>query len=86
MDRRNEGAGRSYRPKQLRCKVVQFIAVDERHSTLVLDDPRFGWHDHVGAGFSVQEVPGIAGGIFKEPNVFELASRLRVLLDSVNAS
>ncbi len=85
MERRNERAGRSYQPKQLRCKVVQFIAADERHSTLVLDDPRFGWRDHVGAGFSVQEVPGIADGIFKQPNVPELASRLRVLLDGVNA-
>jgi acyl-CoA synthetase (AMP-forming)/AMP-acid ligase II/thioesterase domain-containing protein len=84
-ERRNERAGRSYAPKPLRCKVVQFIAADERHSTLVLDDPRFGWRDQVGAGFSVQEVPGIADGIFRHPNVPELASRLRALLDAVNA-
>ncbi len=80
---KNERAGRSYEPKQLRCKVVQFIAGDELHSTLVLDDPRLGWRDQVGAGFSVQRVPGIADGIFREPNVPELASQLRALLDGV---
>ncbi len=80
---KNERAGRSYEPKQLRCKVVQFIAGDELHSTLVLDDPRLGWRDQVGAGFSVQRVPGIADRIFREPNVPELASQLRALLDGV---
>ncbi len=86
MERRNERAGRSYEPKPLRCNVVQFIAVDELHSTLVLDDPRLGWREQVGPGFSVQRVPGIAAGIFKEPYVPELASQLRALLDGVNAS
>ncbi len=86
MECRNERAGRSYEPKPLRCNVVHFIAADERHSTLVLDDPRFGWREQVGAGFSVRKVPGIADGIFKEPNVPELASQLRAVLDGVNAS
>ncbi|MGA2597802.1 MAG: AMP-binding protein [Bryobacteraceae bacterium] len=83
---KNERAGRSYEPKQLRCNVVQFIAGDELHSTLVLDDPRLGWRDQVGAGFSVRRVPGIADGIFKEPNVPELASQLRALLDGVQTA
>lgn len=84
IDCRNHTAGRSYRPKPLNCKVVQFIAADAPHSTLVLDDPRLGWRDQVGKAFSVQEVPGISDEIFRDPNLARLASQLRVLLDSAN--
>ena len=81
---RNQRAGRAYVPKKLECDVVQFLAADERHSTLILDDPRLGWHAMVGRGFSVREVPGTADGIFKPPNVSTLASRLRAFLDLAN--
>jgi hypothetical protein len=81
----NVRAGRTYEPKPLHCKVVHFLAADEAHSTLVLDDPRLGWRDHVGPGFSTESVPGVADGIFKQPNVPELASKLRDLLDGVHA-
>jgi acyl-CoA synthetase (AMP-forming)/AMP-acid ligase II/thioesterase domain-containing protein len=81
----NERAGRTYQPKPLHCKVVHFLAADEAHSTLVLDDPRLGWRDYVGPGFSTESVPGIADGIFKQPNVPELASKLRDLLDGVHS-
>jgi thioesterase domain-containing protein/acyl carrier protein len=82
---RNIRAGRSYDPKPLCCNVVHFIAADEQHSTLVLDDPRLGWRDQVGEGFSVQRVPGRADAIFKEPNATELARQLRALLDGIHA-
>ncbi len=82
---RNHGAGRAYVPAKLTCNVVHFLAADERHSTLILDDPRLGWRDMVGAGFSARKVPGIADGIFKPPHVAELASQLRELLDVVNS-
>jgi len=81
---RNHGAGRAYAPGKLTCNVVHFLAADERHSTLILDDPRLGWRDMVGAGFSVRKVPGIADGIFKPPHVAELASQLRELLNVAN--
>ena len=81
---RNERAGRAYDPKQLRCKLVQFIAADERHSTLILDDPRLGWRDLVGDGFSVRKVTGKAAEIFREPSVGELADRFRGVLDEIN--
>jgi acyl-CoA synthetase (AMP-forming)/AMP-acid ligase II/thioesterase domain-containing protein len=84
--RRNERAGRSYEPKQLRCNVVQFIAADERHSTLILDDPLLGWRDQVGAGFSSQRIPGKATEIFKEPYVHELALQLSSLLNAASAT
>jgi hypothetical protein len=82
---RNERAGRAYVPGKLACKVVHFLASDELHSTLILDDPRLGWRDVVGGGFSVRHVPGVADGIFRPPNVSELGSELRSLLDRENA-
>ena len=82
---RNERAARAYVPGKLACDVVHFLAADEFHSTLVLDDPRLGWRDVVGRGFSVRNVPGRTDTIFKPPNVSELASQLRVLFDGVNA-
>ncbi len=81
---RNQRAGRAYVPKKLECDVVQFLAADERHSTLILDDPRLGWHAIVGRGFSVHEIPGTADAIFKPPNVGKLASQLRAFLDLAN--
>jgi thioesterase domain-containing protein len=83
---RNKCAGRSYDPKHFAGNVVQFIAADEGHSTVILDDPRFGWRDVVGAGFSVRRVSGRADAIFKRPGVGELASQLRAVLDGINAS
>jgi hypothetical protein len=65
--------------------VVHFLAADELHSTLILDDPRLGWGEVAGGGFSVRRVPGIADAIFKPPNVSELGSQLRSLLDRENA-
>jgi len=79
---RNECAGRAYIPRKLKCNVVHFLAADELHRTLILDDPRLGWGEVVGDGFSIRKVPGIADGIFKPPNVRELASQLRSLLDT----
>ncbi len=83
---RNKCAGRSYDPKHFAGNVVQFIAADEGHSTVILDDPRFGWRDVVGQGFSVRRVSGRADAIFKRPCVGELASQLRAVLDGINAS
>lgn len=82
---RNERAGRAYAPGKLQCKVVHFLASDEHHSTVILDDPRLGWRDMAGPGFSVRKVPGIAAAIFQPPNVSDLASQLRGLLDGANA-
>jgi hypothetical protein len=65
--------------------VVHFLAADQFHSTLILDDPRLGWGDVVGDRFSVRKVPGIADAIFRPPNVSELGSQLRSLLDCENA-
>ena len=81
---RNERAGRAYAPGKLNCKVVHFLAADEPHSTVILDDPRLGWRDVTGPGFSVRKVPGRADAIFKPPNVSELASQLHALLDGEN--
>lgn len=85
MDCRNERTGRAYVPRRLDCNVVHFIAADERHSTLILDDPRLGWHEMAGRRFSVCQVPGIADAIFRPPNVSELASQLRAHLDQADA-
>jgi hypothetical protein len=84
IDIRNERAGRAYAPGKLRCNVVHFLAGDQHHSTVILDDPRLGWRDVTGPGFSVRKVPGVADAIFKPPNVGELASQLRALLDAAN--
>jgi oxalate---CoA ligase len=85
IESRNERAGRAYIPGKLTCNVVPFLAADEFHSTLILDDPRLGWGDVVGDGFSVRKVPGTADAIFKPPNVSELGLQLRSLLDRENA-
>jgi len=84
LDLRNERAGRAYVPGGLECKVVHFLAADERHSTEILDDPRLGWRDSVGRGFSACSVPGLGDAIFHPPYVGELAQRLRAELDEVN--
>ena len=52
---RNQRAARAYIPGKLKCNVVHFLAADELHSTLLLDDPRLGWGDVVGDGFSVHQ-------------------------------
>jgi len=78
---RNVRAGRAYVPRKLNCDVVHFLAAEERHDTLILDDPRLGWGELTGSGFSTRKVPGIADGIFKPPYVKELASQLRSCLD-----
>jgi oxalate---CoA ligase len=80
----NQRAGRAYIPGKLKCSVVHFLAADQFHSTLILDDPRLGWRDAVGDVFSVRKVPGIAEAIFRPPNVSELGSQLRSLLDREN--
>ncbi len=85
LDFRNTRAGRAYVPGGLACKVVHFLAADVRHSTQILDDPRLGWRDAVGSGFSSCNVPGVANAIFHPPFVAELALRLRAELDKVNA-
>ena len=82
----NTQAGLSYEPKSLACEVIQFIAADERHSTLILDDPRLGWREFARGKFSVRKTPGTAAAIFEQPHVRELALDLRVLLDGVNAA
>ena len=80
----NQRAGRSYQPRELRCKVLQFISAGESHSTVILDDPRLAWREFAGDGFEVYEVPGKADALFVEPNVGQLAAGLRVSLDSIN--
>lgn len=85
LELRNQRAGRAYVPGKLNCNVVHFLAADEYHSTLILDDPRLGWREMVGSGFSTCAVPGIADGIFKPPNATELALQLRARLDPLNA-
>ncbi|MGD0578715.1 MAG: AMP-binding protein, partial [Bryobacteraceae bacterium] len=77
-------AGRSYRAKRLDCEVVQFIAGDEPHSTLILDDPRLGWQEFTQGEFTVRRTPGRAAAIFKPPQVKELAAQLSTLLDRFN--
>ncbi|HEY3738775.1 MAG TPA: AMP-binding protein, partial [Bryobacteraceae bacterium] len=84
IELRNQRAGRAYRPGNLSCKVVHFLAADESHDTLILDDPRLGWREKA-SGFSTCEVPGIADGIFRPPYVTELALQLRARLDRINA-
>jgi thioesterase domain-containing protein len=86
IELRNERAGRAYTPNLLHCNVVQFLAADELSSTVILDDPRLGWRDAVGSGFSVRKIPCRAGAIFKTPNVDELASQLGTLLDHANTA
>ena len=86
ISRRNELAGRSYRPQSVDCPVVHFIAADEPHSTRILDDPRFGWRDAAGERFSVNWVRGGAAGFFKHPTVGELAAHLRAVLEEVNSA
>ena len=81
----NRQSGRSYNPRALTCNVIQFIAAGERHSTLILDDPRLGWREFSQAEFTVCKTPGRADEIFKQPHVQELAAQLRALLDRVNA-
>ena len=85
VELRNERAARAYIPGRLKCNVVHFLAADELHSAVILDDPRLGWGDVVDEDFSVPQVPGIADGIFKPPNVGQLREQLRVLLDHENA-
>jgi len=81
----NTQSGRSYAPKAFACDVVQFIAAGERHSTLILDDPRLGWRELTQGEFTVRETPGKADEIFKEPHVRELAAQLRAVLDGLSA-
>jgi amino acid adenylation domain-containing protein len=81
----NTQSGRSYAPKAFSCNVVQFIAAGERHSTLILDDPRLGWRELTQGEFTVRETPGKAAEIFKPPHVRELAAQLRVVLDGLSA-
>ncbi|MCC6859541.1 MAG: AMP-binding protein [Bryobacterales bacterium] len=81
---RNKQAARSYVPRPFACKVVQFIAAGEHHSTVILDDPRLGWRDLTAGEFLVREVPGRADAIFKEPAVADLARQIRGLLDAAN--
>jgi len=85
IELRNERAGRAYAPGKLHCDVVHFLAADQHHSTVILDDPRLGWRDVTGPGFSIRKVPGVAEAIFRPPNVGELASQLCVLLDTANS-
>ena len=85
VELRNERAGRAYIPRRLECDIAHFLAADEHHSTLILDDARLGWRDVAGREFSVHRVPGIKDRIFLPPNVSELAMRVRSLLEHVNA-
>ena len=85
QDHPNMLAGRSYYPKPLACDVVQFVAADEPHSTIILDDPLLGWREFTLGVFTVRKNPGRAAAIFKPPCVRSLAAQLRTLLDGVNA-
>jgi acyl-CoA synthetase (AMP-forming)/AMP-acid ligase II/thioesterase domain-containing protein len=82
---RNERAARAYIPFALKCNVVHFLAADKFQSPPILHDPRLGWGDVAGDGLSVHKVHGVADAIFKPPNVSELGSQLRSLLDRENA-
>ena len=81
----NTQALRSHVPKLFRGEVVHFIAADEAHSTLILDDPRLGWREFVKGEFIAVKTPGIALGIFEPPNVRQLAAQMTAQLSGVNA-
>jgi amino acid adenylation domain-containing protein len=81
----NARAGRSYVPKSLSCEAIQFIAADEWHSTLILDDPRLAWEEFIQGEFVIRKTPGKAAAIFEHPHVPELARQLRASLEGVNA-
>ncbi len=83
-DHPNTQAGRSYQPKSLTCDIVQFIAANEPHSTLILDDPRLAWQEFTQGDFTVRRTPGLATAIFKQPHVTELAAQLRTVLDAIH--
>jgi thioesterase domain-containing protein/acyl carrier protein len=80
----NTRAGRSYVPKSLTCEAIQFIAADEWHSTLILDDPRLGWGEFIQGKFVIRKTPRKATAIFEHPHVRELARQLRASMDGVN--
>jgi thioesterase domain-containing protein len=83
VELRNERAGRAYIPRRIECDVAHFLAADEHHSTLILDDARLGWRDVAGREVSIHWVPGIKDRIFLPPNVGELAKQLQPVLDRV---
>jgi acyl-CoA synthetase (AMP-forming)/AMP-acid ligase II/thioesterase domain-containing protein/acyl carrier protein len=85
VDHPHRQAGRSYRPKQLACDVVQIIAADELHSSQILADPRLGWREFTQGRFTVCQTPGRAAEILRQPRVKELAGQLSSLLDGINA-
>jgi hypothetical protein len=85
VGRCNVQAGRAYTPKRFDGKVVHFIAADEPHSTLILDDPRLGWNELVDGGISVKRVAGRAETIFRPPSIDDLAGQFRELLDQINS-
>jgi thioesterase domain-containing protein/acyl carrier protein len=81
----NAQAGRNYVPKPFACNLIQIIAADEHHSTVILNDPRLGWRDLTVGTFTVAETPGPADAIFKQPYVRVLAAQIESLLDGLNA-
>lgn len=70
-----------YVPRELRCRVVQFLSRDQPHSFSVLQDPRRAWAEIVKGEFSVREVSGMDTDLFVDPHVAELAAQLREELD-----
>ena len=77
----NARAVAEYVPRELHCRVAQFISRDQPHSFDVLEDPRLAWKDHVRHEFVVHTIPGGDMDLFYEPHVETLAARLRAELD-----
>ena len=78
----NVRAARIYTPKPHHGPVTCFLAADEPHSHLILENPLLGWRDYVRGAFEVRHTPGRAKTFFRHPHVRDLAAQLRTILDS----
>jgi thioesterase domain-containing protein len=51
-----------------------------------LDDPGGGWQKYAGGGIEIHEVDGDHGNILNEPQVRQLAAKIRARVDQSQAA
>jgi thioesterase domain-containing protein len=74
-----------YQPGRVSFPVIQFVAREERISTVVLEDPRYGWRDLCDGGLEILEVQAHHGNLFHGEAARQMAALLREALRRANA-
>lgn len=77
-------AMRVYRPGRASFPVIQFVAREELVSTVVLEDPRYGWRDLCDGGLEILDVPAHHGNLFHGEAARQMAGLLREALRGAN--